>query len=176
MLDNVEKVAHRVRISPPPQGSAGLVRGVPTTGPGITGYPGSIGGAPNTISSVLAVPGVGGGGVGRPGPHPRPNVTIEDLGTKTIDGVLVYGTRRTTIIPEGEQGIDRPLTTTNEEWISKDLHLTVLSTHYNPASGTSTVRIANLSTSEPDPALFMVPTGYTVVDEERSFTITWGEK
>jgi hypothetical protein len=64
------------------------------------------------------------------------------------------------------------MTNTSEEWISKDLQLTVLSTHYNPASGTSTTRIANLSTSEPDPALFIVPAGYTVVDEEKSFTIT----
>jgi hypothetical protein len=109
-------------------------------------------------------------------PRPRREVTVEDLGRKTIDGVLVWGTRRTTIIPENEQGNDLPMTTTDEEWVSKDLHLTVLSTHYNPASGTMTTRIANLSTSEPDPALFMVPAGYTVVDEERSFTITWGEK
>jgi hypothetical protein len=71
-------------------------------------------------------------------PRPRPNVTVEDLGSKTIDGVLVWGTRRTTIIPENEQGNDLPMTTTDEEWVSKDLHLTVLSTHYNPASGTMT--------------------------------------
>jgi hypothetical protein len=184
VLDNVTKVAHRIKVSPPPQRPATEAQGVAATTPGITGYPGSIGGAPNIISTVLAVPGVGGGtgsggGVVRTNPdaaRPRPNVTIEDLGSKTIDGVLVYGTRRTVIIPEGEQGNDRPMTTTGEEWISKDLHLTILSTHYNPASGTSTTRIANLSTSEPDPALFMVPAGYTVVDEEKSFAITWGEK
>jgi hypothetical protein len=189
VLDNVNKVAHRVRISPPPQRAAAVMRNAPANAPGVTGDPGSINGTPNIISGVLTVPG-GGGGVGGAGggvirtvprnspdaAHPRPDVTIEDLGSKTIDGVLVYGTRRTVIIPEGEEGNDRPMTTTGEEWVSKDLHLTVLSTHYNPASGTSTTRIANLSTSEPDPALFMVPAGYTVVDEEKSFTITWGEK
>jgi len=52
----------------------------------------------------------------------------------------------------------------------------VLSTSYSPASGTQTLKIANLSTAEPDPALFMVPTDYTIVDETESFTIAWGEK
>jgi hypothetical protein len=185
VLDNVNKVAHRVKVSPPPQRPAAGARGVAATAPGISGDPGSAGWATNTISTVLAVPAVGGGigsaggGVLRTSPdaaRPRPNITSEDLGSKTIDGVLVYGTRRTIVIPEGEQGNDRPMTTTDEEWVSKDLHLTVLSTRYNPASGTSTTRIANLSSSEPDPALFIVPAGYTVMDEEKSFTISWGEK
>jgi hypothetical protein len=104
----------------------------------------------------------------------RRETSTEDLGTKLIDGVLCYGTRRTTVIPEGAQGNDRPMTTTNETWRSRDLQLIVLSTNYSPASGTSTTKIANLSTAEPDPALFMVPTDYTIVDETESFTIKWG--
>ena len=182
VLDNVNKVAHRVKISPPPQRPAGVVLATPTTAPSIIGDSAAIAGTPNIISSVLVTPGVGGGvggaggTVARTSPRPRPNVTVEDLGSKTIDGVLVWGARGTVIIPEGEQGNDRPMTTTDEEWVSKDLRLTVVNTHYSPASGTNTTRIANLSASEPDPALFMVPAGYTIVDEEKSFTITWGEK
>ena len=180
VLDNVNKVAHRVKVSPPSERSAGMARGAAATAPGAT--------TSATVSSVGGGSGAGGvmggliGSVPAPGvatarpTRPRPNMTVEDLGSKTIDGVLVYGTRRTTIIPEGEQGNDRPMTNTDETWFSKELQLTVLSTHYNPASGTNTTRFANLSTSEPDPALFMVPTDYTVVDEEKSFTIAWGEK
>jgi hypothetical protein len=74
------------------------------------------------------------------------------------------------------QGNDRPITTTNETWMSKDLGLTVLSTSYSPINGTTTTKIANLSTAEPDPALFMVPADYATVDETENFTIKWGEK
>jgi hypothetical protein len=68
------------------------------------------------------------------------------------------------------------MTTTNEIWTSKEPQLPVLTISYNPASGTQTTRIANLSASEPDPALFMVPDGYSIVDEEKSFTITLGRE
>ena len=103
-------------------------------------------------------------------------MSTEDLGSKMIDGVLVYGTRRTTIIPEGMQGNDRPMTNTSETWRSKELQLTVLDTNFSLMNGTSTTKIANLSITEPDPALFMVPSDYTVVDEKDSFTIDWVEK
>jgi hypothetical protein len=106
----------------------------------------------------------------------RPQVTTEDLGTKTIDGVVVTGTRRTTIIPEGAQGNDRPMTTTSETWKSQELQLTLLSIDYSPLNGTTTTKIANFSASEPDPALFAVPSGYSIVDEKETFTIKWGEQ
>jgi hypothetical protein len=71
-------------------------------------------------------------------------MSTEDLGTQTIDGPLVYGTRRTTVIPAGgREGNDRPMTTTSDNWYSKDLQLTVLTTNFNPASGTSTNKIAD---------------------------------
>jgi hypothetical protein len=138
----------------------------------LQGGPGAVGGVGGGGGSAG-----GGGGANRPNTMERPQMSTEDLGTQLIDGVQVYGTRRTTVIPAGgREGNDRPMTTTSESWYSKDLRLTVLSTNFNPASGTSTNKIANLSTSEPDPALFMVPTDYTIVDETESFTITWGEK
>jgi hypothetical protein len=180
IMDNVNHVAHRIKLAPSPQRPTAMVRqanaeAIAAAGgramTGVTGAPGAVGGGG----------GGGGGGVGggtiRPNALERPQMSTEDLGTQTIDGVLVYGTRRTTVIPAGgRQGNDRPMTTTSDSWYSKDLRLTVLSTNFNPASGTSTNKIANLSTAEPDPALFMVPTDYTMVDETESFTITWGEK
>jgi hypothetical protein len=52
VLDNVNKVAHRVRISPPPQRPAAAMPGAAATAPAVTGEPGSIGWTPNTISTV----------------------------------------------------------------------------------------------------------------------------
>jgi hypothetical protein len=175
ILDDVNRVAHRAKVAPVPQRSAAAARPANPAAAagggaltGVTGYPGAVGGG-------------GGGGGGRGGARranaaERPETSIEDLGSKTIDGVLVYGTRRTTVIPVGMQGNDRPITTTNETWMSKDLGLTVLSTSYSPINGTTTTKIANLSTAEPDPALFMVPADYATVDETENFTIKWGEK
>jgi hypothetical protein len=182
VLDDVNRVAHRVKVGANSQRPAATVRPAGAAGEGMTGGPGTLGGVVGSIDTLGG--GGGGGGVGFGGggaamgraKRVRPDVTTEDLGSKLIDGVLVYGTRRTTIIPEGAQGNDRPMTTTSETWRSKDLQLVVLSTNYSPASGTSTTRIANLSTSEPDPALFAVPADYTVVDEKETFTINWVEK
>ena len=112
-----------------------------------------------------------------PNTEPRPQFSFEDLGSKTIDGVLVYGTRRTQVTPAGGmQGNDRPITSTQETWTSRELQLTVLTVNFSPVNGTQTNRIANLSRNEPDPALFFVPSDYTIVDETEGFTIKWGEK
>jgi hypothetical protein len=171
ILDNVNRVAHRMKVAPRPQRSAAMVRQAnPAPGGGratagvVAGIMGGIAGAAGPVSTQANTPNAA----------MRRETSTEDLGTKLIDGVLCYGTRRTTVIPEGAQGNDRPMTTTNETWRSRDLQLIVLSTNYSPASGTSTTKIANLSTAEPDPALFMVPTDYTIVDETESFTIKWG--
>ena len=93
--------------------------------------------------------GYGSGGAGSAAAMQRPQTTTEQLGTKTIDGVLVTGTRTTTIIPEGAQGNDRPMTTTNETWMSKELQLPILSINQSPMSGTMTRKFANFSTAEP---------------------------
>jgi hypothetical protein len=185
VLDDVSHVAHRVKAGANNQRPAAMAQSegqAGQTGQIMTGaYGGVIGGI---IAGSVPAEGGGGGGGGFGGGgamtranRQRPEVTAEDLGSKMIDGVLVFGTRRTTIIPEGMQGNDRPMTTTSETWRSKELQLTVLDTSYSPLNGTNTTRIANLSISEPDPALFMVPADYAVVDETgNSFTIDWTGK
>jgi len=100
--------------------------------------------------------------------------TTEDLGSQTIDGVLVAGTRTTFTIPVGMEGNDRPLVNTTETWISPDLKITILMINTSPTSGVQTFRIDNLSRT-PDPSLFMPPADYTVVDETGTFTINFGQ-
>jgi hypothetical protein len=97
--------------------------------------------------------------------HPRPNMSHESLGTQTIEGVLAEGMRWTTTFPEGSVGNDRPITTVSESWTSLDLKTLVLSKSSDPRTGEHTTRLTNIVMAEPDPALFQVPTEYSVVDE-----------
>ncbi|MBZ5621266.1 MAG: hypothetical protein LAQ69_21440 [Acidobacteriia bacterium] len=106
----------------------------------------------------------------------RPKFSTESLGTQTIDGVLVEGTRSTVTYPVGMMGNDREFSTTTESWTSPELKLSVLSKSNDPRTGQNTFRIANLSRTPPDPALFLAPSDYTIVDEKGGFTIAYGQQ
>lgn len=97
----------------------------------------------------------------------RPQTTRESLGTQTIEGVMAEGTRTTTTYPIGSIGNDRPITTTNEVWMSPELRMTVLTKNSDPRSGDSTTRMTNISRADPDPSLFQVPADYQVVDNDQ---------
>jgi hypothetical protein len=94
----------------------------------------------------------------------RPQISNEPLGSKTIEGVLAEGHRNTTTWPVGAFGNDRPVTTVNEEWMSRELGMNVLSTTSDPRSGEATTRLLNISRAEPDPSLFEPPPGYEIID------------
>jgi hypothetical protein len=94
----------------------------------------------------------------------RPQVSRESLGTETIDGVLVKGTRTSTIYPVGSLGDDRPVTVVRERWISSELAIVVKEKVSDPRTGESSSGLSNISRSEPDPSLFQVPAGYEVID------------
>jgi hypothetical protein len=102
-------------------------------------------------------------------PKPAPahaETKTEDLGTQTIEGLLVDGTRTTRTLPVGMEGNDRPLTTVSERWISKELNLLVLSKTTSPAVGEETVRLINISRDDPDPTLFRIPADYTIEPQQ----------
>jgi hypothetical protein len=96
------------------------------------------------------------------GPTPIP--PSEKLATRELDGLTVEGTRYTTAMPGGQ-------ITTSEIWISTELKLTVLTAITDPQGGERTIRLQNISRSEPDPSLFQVPSGYTVQHEPGEFRI-----
>jgi len=98
-------------------------------------------------------------------PNLRPERRVEKLGVKTVAGVYAEGTRTTLIYPAGFMGSDRPITSTSEMWMSPDLKIIVLSINEDPRTGTQTIELTNLDRSEPDPALFQVPEGYTIRDQ-----------
>ena len=91
-----------------------------------------------------------------------PSITTESLGTKTIDGIQVAGTRSTSTIPVGAIGNDRELTTTREAWYSAELNLDLLTIQNDPRFGQTTYSLANIQRSEPEAALFQVPPDYKV--------------
>jgi hypothetical protein len=113
---------------------------------------GGRGGADNS----LAATGRGGRGGG--------SMHSESLGTKILGGVQAVGTRDTRVIPAGEIGNDRPMQTVWETWFSPDLDVLVLRRVSDPVNGNTVTELTDIQRSEPDPALFQVPPGYTIKD------------
>lgn len=87
----------------------------------------------------------------------------EELGTRDFDGVSATGTRKTTTIPAGAVGNERPIEIVYERWYSKELGMTVYSKNIDPRFGEQTYRLTNINRSEPDPSLFTVPQGYKTI-------------
>ena len=105
-------------------------------------------------------------GIGPDGP-PRdetraPGTKSESLGTKTIDGISVDGTRITFELPVGQIGNDKPIQVVTENWYSPELQLIVMSRHLDPLSGEHIFRLVNIKRSEPAADLFTVPAGFRV--------------
>ncbi len=89
------------------------------------------------------------------------------LGIRDIEGVQAEGTLITTEIPAGVQGNRDPVTMTMtiETWRSLALNATVYSKMTGPQQGvTISHRTTNIKLDEPAPALFVVPSDYTIVD------------
>jgi len=92
-------------------------------------------------------------------------VTKEDLGVQTVAGIDTKGERETTTINPWMVGNDRPIEIVREFWHSAALNMNLLSTVTDPRLGTQTFTIREISTSEPDAALFQPPVGYKIVDQ-----------
>jgi hypothetical protein len=91
-------------------------------------------------------------------------VNTEDLGSQTMEGVLVNGVRTTRTIPTGEIGNDRPISIVTEVWTSPDLKTIVYSKRSDPRMGEQTFKLTNLVRSEPEASLFTVPADFKIVD------------
>lgn len=90
----------------------------------------------------------------------------EALGSRTIEGVNATGTRTTRIIDAGSMGNDKPIVSVTETWFSPDLKMTVLTETDDGQSGHSTMKLINITRTEPLAQLFQVPSDYTVKDTE----------
>jgi hypothetical protein len=90
------------------------------------------------------------------------NAKSESLGTKSIEGVQVTGTRVTNTIPAGAIGNDKDIVVTRENWYSPELKLVIQSTQNDPRFGETTYSLANIQRNEPDETLFQIPAGYKI--------------
>ncbi|HEV3220339.1 MAG TPA: hypothetical protein VGZ48_11250 [Candidatus Acidoferrales bacterium] len=98
------------------------------------------------------------GGAGNP-----PEVVRESLGTQTIEGLVVEGTRVTRTTPQGAIGNDRPIVTVTERWYSPDLQLYVMTKTSDPRNGETIIQLTGVNRAEPDASLFQIPANYKVV-------------
>jgi hypothetical protein len=140
----------------PPVARAAPVKGTPgaqTSGIGAVAGGISGGVAPPQILRTL------------PDTSGRPKSQTERLDGKTIAGVFAEGRRTTTTYPVGYFGNDRPVVVTQETWTSRELGLVLMTVNDDPRTGVRTMETTELDQSEPDPALFQAPEGYTVRDQ-----------
>jgi hypothetical protein len=145
-IDTASKVSHDQVLHAPP-GGQGRGRG-----------PGQARGQGQNGASADAVTGRG----------PRrtdPNLVTEHLGMQTISSVSATGTRMTRTIPAGAEGNTLPIVSVHESWMAEDLKVPVMVKTADPRFGTTQTQLNNVVRAEPDPTLFQVPTGYTVVKD-----------
>jgi hypothetical protein len=95
---------------------------------------------------------------------PPPQVSSEALGQRQIFGLRADGTRQTMTVPAGVFGNVAPLDVVTDRWYSPELKIVLESRRSDPRMGNVTYRVTSLVRGEPDPALFEIPSDYTVVD------------
>lgn len=86
----------------------------------------------------------------------------EVLGNEAIDGIDVLRTRETVTIEPGVLGNSQSLVITREFWYSPELEVNLAIIRKDPREGTQNIRVGELSRTEPDPALFKIPSGFVV--------------
>jgi hypothetical protein len=84
-----------------------------------------------------------------------------------MEGLTVSGTKSvlTSNGPvEGDVQSNTAATTTNVEWEARDMGIVVLREVDDPQLGHSITKLMNIIRTEPDPALFQIPSGYKVTE------------
>jgi len=92
-------------------------------------------------------------------------LTRDDLGSQTMEGLRVLGTLETTTYAPGVIGNSQAIASSREFWYAPDLKTNLAITRKDPREGTSVVHLTIYSRSEPDPAIFAIPPGFTVQDD-----------
>jgi len=94
-------------------------------------------------------------------------INMEDLGTQTMEGVVVTGERTTRTIAAGQIGNEKPITIVTEVWTSPELKTVVMSKRGDPRTGEQAFRLTNIVRAEPDASMFTVPGDFRIVDGPR---------
>ena len=94
--------------------------------------------------------------------RPGENIKNEKLGTEQIAGLKAWGRRTTHTYPPGMFGNAVEFVSIDECWYSAQLGVDVLRRRSDPRSGEQVSELLKLTRSEPDPALFQLPPGYSL--------------
>jgi hypothetical protein len=172
-LDPEARIAYRsgaVLAGPAIVGPSGMGSGGGARGGGRGGGGGAIGQPPPPpaatataevrprVAPAVVPPEMPGGGAGRGSTAPNK----EELGQQVMEGVMVEGTRTTTVIPAGAVGNVKEIRVVSEQWMSVDLGVLVATKHSDPRTGETTYRLTNIVRAEQDRSLFEVPPDYTI--------------
>ncbi len=84
----------------------------------------------------------------------------DDLGTRQIDGLPAHGVREIQTIPGESGSAGKEIVTTDEYWYSEDLRIYLVIKHNDPRTGSVAMTVSDMTLSEPDPALFIIPDNY----------------
>jgi len=88
------------------------------------------------------------------------SISEEDLGSKTIEGVVCNGKKQTITIPAGQVGNEQPIAIVTESWYSSSLEAVVESSTDDPRFGTTKYALHNIQLGEQPPKLFEVPNSF----------------
>jgi hypothetical protein len=162
-LNLTEKTAQKMPALPPLPGGTAGVAGTTVTmrvaeGNGVPLPP------PDAMPATMAAPGPGVFFEKHLNIEEQDQANTEDLGSQTLEGVVVKGIRTTHTIPAGQIGNDRAITIVTEVWTSPDLKTVIYSKRSDPRMGDQTFRLTNIVRAEPNPSLFAVPADFKIVD------------
>ena len=82
----------------------------------------------------------------------------EDLGIQEVGGIPAHGIREMQTIPA--EGNGKQIVVTDEYWYSDDLRMNLMIKHNDPRTGSATLTVAGVERTEPDAAMFEVPSNY----------------
>jgi hypothetical protein len=96
-------------------------------------------------------------------PPPGRGWAVERLPSRVIDGIASDGFRFTITLPSPAEGSGAPVTSIEEEWISKPLGIVLERTSGLGTTNAGTQSVSQFKEIEPDPALFKIDlSGYSV--------------
>lgn len=95
--------------------------------------------------------------------QPARTVRTELLGTKMLNDIQVYGKRTTITVPSDEKNGAAVVVERREQWVSLELGVVMSELVDDPLRGRTEMEMESFSLKEPDPALFIPPNGYTIV-------------
>ena len=105
----------------------------------------------------------------------KAKTSLEDLGSQTMEGLLVNGVRETHMIPAGEIGNATPIKVVTEVWSSPELKTAIYSKLSDPRTGDHIFQLTGIVRAEPDPSLFTVPSDFEIVDVPQPMSLNENE-